>query len=151
MRRILTNGIWDLLEPLVSAAKSSPVGAKPKLPDREFIEAVLYRARTGMAWRDLPDDFGGWNAVYQRFKRWKDSGVWCRLFEAMPKDSPLEGAKRLFIDSTTSRAHQHAAGAEKKGPRTAKSSTTTRRSGARVAGSRARSTSSAPTRTPPSR
>jgi len=151
MRRILSNGIWAVLEPLVNAAKASPVGAKPKLSDREFLEAVLYRARTGLPWRDLPDDFGNWNAVYQRFKRWRLSKVWERLFEAMPKESPLEGAKLLFIDSTTSRAHQHAAGAEKKKTRTGKRSKTTRRSDAPVGDSRARSSSFAPTRTPPSR
>jgi len=151
MRRILSNGIWAVLEPLLNAAKASPVGAKPKLSDREFLEAVLYRARTGLPWRDLPDDFGDWNAVHQRFKRWRLSGVWGRLFAAMPKESPLEGAKLLFIDSTTSRAHQHAAGAEKKRPRTEKSSKTTRPSGVPAGASPARSSSSAPTRTPPSR
>lgn len=134
MRRVLTNPMWAFLEPAVIAAKFSPVGAKPKLSDREFLEAVLFRARTGTPWRDLPEAFGDWNAVYQRFKRWKISGVWERLFESMPKDSPVEGAKRLFIDSTTARVHQHAAGAKKK------SSRPRRRSGAPAAATRPRST-----------
>jgi putative transposase len=114
MRRILTNPIWEALEPLVEAAKRSPVGARPDLPDRDFLEAVLYRARTGVPWRDLPDQFGNWNAVYQRAKRWRLAGVWDRLFEALPAGSPAADAKRLFVDSTTARAHQHASGAKKR-------------------------------------
>lgn len=113
MRRALTNPIWEAREPLVEAAKKSPVGAKPQLSDREFLESLLWVDRTGCPWRDLPDDFGNWNAVYQRFKRWKLAGVFDRLFAALPADSPVGGLYRLFLDSTTSRAHPHAAGAEK--------------------------------------
>lgn len=133
MRRVLTDPIWKVLGPLVDAAKKSPVGDRPALPDREFLEAVLYRARTGLPWRDLPGEFGGWNAVYQRFKRWKLAGNFDRLFAALPADSPMRGAK-LFIDSTTVRAHPHAAGAKKKSTRPRS------RSGGRGAGSRPRST-----------
>lgn len=117
MRRALTNPIWEALEPLVQAAKRSPVGAKPDLGDREFLEAVLYRARTGVPWRDLPDAFGGWNAVYQRAKRWRLAGVWDRLFESLPAGNPVAEIRRLFVDSTTARAHQHAAGAKKRAGR----------------------------------
>src|SRR5215470_2550765 len=109
MRRIITNPIWEVLEPLVQSAKKSPVGAKPELSDREFIEAVLYRARTGTPWRDLPGQFGDWNAVYQRCKRWRLSGVWQRLFASLPADSPAQEVVRLFADSTSIRAHPHAA------------------------------------------
>jgi transposase len=114
MRRILTNPIWELLQPLVQAAKKSPVGAKPKLPDRDFLEALLWVDRTGCPWRDLHEGFGDWNAVYQRFKRWKGNGVFDRLFAALPADSPLTDVRRLLVDSTTARAHPHAAGAQKK-------------------------------------
>ena len=134
MRRVLTNPIWEALEPLVNAAKRSPVGAKPELPDREFLEAVLYRARTGLPWRDLPEEFGDWNAVYQRAKRWRLAGVWDRLFGSLPVDSPAQEARRLFVDSTAVRAHPHAAGAKKKPTRPR------RRSAAAAAGSRPRST-----------
>jgi putative transposase len=133
MRRVLTDPIWKVLGPRVDAAKKSPMGAKPELPDREFLEAVLYRARTGLPWRDLPAAFGDWNAVYQRFKRWKRAGVFDRLFAALPAGSPLQKA-RLFIDSTTVRAHPHAAGAKKKATRRRS------RSAGPAAGSRPRST-----------
>ena len=71
MRRVLTDPIGEVLEPLVEAAKTSPAGGKPDPPDREFLKAVLDRARTGLPWRDLPQDFGGRNAVSQQAKRWR--------------------------------------------------------------------------------
>ena len=117
MRRIITNPIWEVLEPLVQSSKKSPVGAKPEISDREFLEAVLYRARTGIPWRDLPEQFGDWNAVYQRWKRWRKAGNFQRLFQAMPADSPAQQVARLFADSTIIRAHPHAAGGGKKGAR----------------------------------
>ena len=114
MRRVLTNPIWQELEPLVAAAKRSKAGAPPELSDRNFLEAVLHRLRTGIPWRDLPEEFGDWNAVYQRVKRWRKAGVWERLFASMPVESPVSEARRLFIDSTSIRAHQHASGGKKK-------------------------------------
>jgi transposase len=78
-----------------------------------FIEAVLYLARTGTPWRDLPEDFGHWDAVYNRFRRWEARGIWRQLWERLQgTDCPL--TRHLFIDATIVRAHQHAAGALKK-------------------------------------
>jgi transposase len=114
MRYVLTEPIWEKLEPLVNAAKRTTVGTKPRLSDRLFLEAVLYRARTGLPWRDLPPEFGDWNAVFQRAKRWRLTGVWDRLFDMLPTDSALDEGKRLLFDSSGVRAHQHAAGAQKK-------------------------------------
>ena len=145
MRYVLTNSIWEELAPRIAAAKRSRAGAKPALSDRLFLEAVLYRARTGTPWRDLPAAFGDWNAVYQRAKRWRLSGTWDRLFAGLPAESPVTDVKRLFVDSTTVRAHPHAAGAKKKSTRRR------RRSAGAGAGTGRRSTSSAPTRTRPSK
>lgn len=145
MRYVLTHAIWRELEPRVAAAKRSPAGAKPELSDRLFLEAVLYRVRTGIPWRDLPEVFGDWNAVYQRAKRWRQAGVWDRLFEQLPTEGATAEVRRLFVDSTTVRAHPHAAGAKKRPTRRRK------RSDVRGAASAPRSTSSVPTRTPPSR
>ncbi|MEZ6143580.1 MAG: transposase [Zavarzinella sp.] len=110
MRAMLTPKIWAIFRPLVERAKRSAAGAKPKLTDLMFLEALLFLIRTGLPWRDLPSRFGDWNAVYQRFKRWRENNVFQRLFEDMPKDTPLENIKRIFIDSSVVRAHQHAAG-----------------------------------------
>ena len=144
MRYVLTNPIWQELESRVESAKRSPAGTKPELPDRLFLEAILYRARTGTPWRDLPDVFGDWNAVYQRCKRWRLAGVWDRLFDTLPTDDATAEVRRLFVDSTTIRVHPHAAGAKKKTPRPKTLSA------GHAAGTRPRSTLPAPTRTPPS-
>lgn len=144
MRYVLTQAIWRELEPRVAAAKRSPAGAKPEVSDRLFLEAVLYRARTGIPWRDLPEVFGDWNAVYQRAKRWRQAGVWDRLFEQLPTEGATAEVRRLFVDSTTVRAHPHAAGAQKKPTKRR------RRSDVLAAASAPRSISLARTRTRPS-
>ena len=83
--------------------------------NRRFIEAVLYRYRTGMPWRDLPGRFGDWKNAHQRFSRWAKSGVREKVFRHLSADADNEYA---MIDSTIVRAHQHSAGAEKKSART---------------------------------
>jgi transposase len=82
--------------------------------NRRFVEAVLYRYRAGIPWRDLPERFGDFRVVHTRFSRWSKSGVWQRIFRALADDADNEYA---MIDSTIVRAHQHSAGAKKKGPR----------------------------------
>lgn len=79
--------------------------------NRLFVEAVLYRYRTGVPWRDLPERFGHWKAVHTRFSRWSASGVFERIFKVLATDTDNEYA---MIDSTIVRAHQHSAGAQKK-------------------------------------
>jgi len=79
--------------------------------DRKFIEAVLWIAKTGAPWRDLPERFGGWAPVYQRFARWSHAGYFELVFNAL--GSP--GLEEIKIDSTHCKAHQSSAGAQKKG------------------------------------
>src|SRR5690242_2647097 len=78
--------------------------------NRLFVNAVLWIAKTGAPWRDLPERFGNWNAVWRRFDRWAKKGTWRTVFEAL-QDPDLEW---LILDSTIIRAHPHAAGAKKK-------------------------------------
>lgn len=81
-----------------------------KVDNRLFINAVVYVAKCGIAWRDLPQRFGHWNSVYVRFRRWAKAGVWQQVFKAFSDKE----VKTLLLDSTTIRVHQHGAGALKK-------------------------------------
>lgn len=111
MRYMLTDELWSILGPRVEQAKRFKGGKPPVVPDRLFFEAVLYWARTGIPWRDLPGEFGSWDAVYNRFGRWVRSGSLTALFEALTADPALGDIRRVLIDATIVRAHQHAAGA----------------------------------------
>lgn len=121
MRYLLTDDLWTAMEPHVRQAKRHQGGQPPALPDRLFFEALLYLARTGIPWRDLPAEFGRWDAVYNRFRRWIASGALRRLFEALTADPAFGDVRRVLIDSTIVRAHQHAAGARRKKKRWARS------------------------------
>ena len=80
--------------------------------NRLFVEAVIYRYRAGIPWRDLPERFGGWKNTHKRLRRWCRSGVFERIFKTLAHDSDNE---YMMIDATIVRAHQHSAGARKKG------------------------------------
>ena len=92
------------------AGTSGPVGVTAQ-DNRRFREAVLYRYRAGIPWRDLPERFGDGKNTHRRFSRWARAGVWERVFQHLAADADNEYA---IIDSTIVRAHQHSAGAPKK-------------------------------------
>ena len=108
-RRMLSDTQWARISDLLPGKPTDKGGRAAN--NRLFVEAVLYTARVGNPWRDLPPEFGNWHSVYVRFARWDDGGVWERVAEALKDEADLE---ELFIDSTVVRAHQHAAGAPKK-------------------------------------
>ncbi|MBC8235558.1 IS5 family transposase [bacterium] len=112
VRLLLTDSIWNRIEKILNDIKSK-IGRPPDISDRMFIEAVLYVARTGIPWRDLPGCFGNFSTIYNRLRRWKRNGVWQQLWERLESDD-ISLAETLFIDTTCIRAHQHAAGAAKK-------------------------------------
>ena len=114
MRYMLTDELWAVMGPLVARAKKHKGGQRPDTPDRLFFEAILYWARTGVPWRDLPGEFGAFDAVYNRFRRWVGSGSLHALFELLTADPELGDVRRVLLDSTIVRAHQHAAGAPRK-------------------------------------
>ncbi len=105
VRLMLKDHQWERMQPHLPGKPSDPgrTGANNRL----FVEAVLWLARTGVPWRDLPDCFGHWNSVFIRFSRWSKDAVWDRLFTAMADDPDFE---YIMIDATIVRAHQHAAG-----------------------------------------
>src|SRR3954451_2373215 len=107
---------WARMAPLLPG-RVGHVGGTAR-DNRLFVEAVLYRYRAGIPWRDLPERFGDWKAVHTRFSRWARSGVWARVFQALSADADNEYA---MIDATIVRAHQHSAGARKKGAATRRS------------------------------
>lgn len=111
-RRLLSNAMWEQLAAALVEVKD-PRGAKPDVSEREFLEAVLYLARTGLPWRDLPTEFGAWSAVYMRFRRWEKAGVWQQLWEVL-QGGATPALLELFVDSTSIPVHPHAAGAPKK-------------------------------------
>ena len=101
---------WKRIEPLLKG-KAGDVG-RNGTDNRLFINAVIWMARSGAAWRDLPQRYGPWNSVYRRFRRWAKSGHWQVIFQAL-QDPDLDWA---MIDSTLVRAHQQAAGQKKVRP-----------------------------------
>jgi len=86
------------------------VGRNSERGNQLFVEAVIWKFRTGVPWRDMPAHFGAWKNVHTRFSRWAISGVWESLFKALADDPDNEYA---MIDATIVRAHQHSAGARK--------------------------------------
>src|SRR4051794_34121828 len=76
-RFMVGDAVWEKIAPLLPGKASDP-GATAK-DNRLFLEAVLWRVRTGVPWRGLPSDFGNWNSVFQRFRRWVQGGVFARV------------------------------------------------------------------------
>ena len=107
---------WERIESLLPGREGT-VGVTAK-DNRLFVEAVLYRYRAGIPWRDLPERFGDFRVVHTRFSRWAKAGVWARVFEHLAQDADNEYA---MIDATIVRAHQHSAGAQKKTAKTKRS------------------------------
>ena len=113
-RYALRDDQWDRIRNLLPG-RPGHVGVTAK-DNRLFVEAVLYRYRAGIAWRDLPERFGDFRVVHLRHSRWSQSGAWERVFKALAADADNEYA---MIDSTIVRAHQHSAGAQKRGAKQA--------------------------------
>jgi len=110
-RYALRDDQWERLVSLELPGLQGHVGVTAK-DTRLFVDAVLYRFRAGIPWRDLPPRFGDWHRVYVRFHRWSNKGVWQRIFEQLSRDKDNEYA---MIDSTLVRVQRSAAGARKKG------------------------------------
>jgi transposase len=100
-RFVVDDETWAKVAALLPG-KASDRGVTAR-DNRLFLEAVLWRVRTGLPWRDLPCDFGNWNSVFQRFRRWAVAGVFDRIFERLSGKPDFEYA---LIDGTIVSAHQ---------------------------------------------
>ena len=110
MRRYgLRDDQWDRIKDFLPGREGHVGGTAAD--NRLFVEAVLYRYRAGVPWRDLPERFGDWKNTHKRLRRWCESGVFERIFKHLAADHDNE---YMMIDSTIVRAHQHSAGAQKK-------------------------------------
>jgi transposase len=112
-RYALRDDQWERIKNLLPG-RADTVGVTAK-DNRLFVEAVLYRYRAGVPWRDLPERFGNWSIVHTRFSRWAENGVGAAVFKQLSNEADNEYA---MMDSTIVRAHQHSAGAKKKTVRT---------------------------------
>lgn len=106
----LTDEQWAKIEPLLPGRRGRR--GRPAKDNRRFVNGVMWIARSGAPWRDLPRRYGKWGSVHRRFSRWASRGVWKAIFAALGLETDLE---ILMMDSTVVRAHQHAAGAKKGG------------------------------------
>ena len=104
-RHALRDDQWERIKDILPG-QPSDVGVTAK-DNRLFIEAVLYRYKTGIPWRDLPERFGDFRVIHTRFSRWSKKGVWERVFNQLSEQSDDEYA---MLDATIVKAHQHSAG-----------------------------------------
>ena len=110
----VTDAAWSVLEPLLP--RNGRRGEQWR-DHRQVLNGILWKLRTGAPWRDLPERYGPWRTAYARFARWQRDGTWDRLLAHVQTKSDAVGGVvwEVSVDSTVIRAHQHAAGARKKG------------------------------------
>jgi transposase len=107
MRYDLTDFEWSVVEPLLPMDRRGP---KPR-NNRQILNGMFYILRTGCPWRDLPERYGPYTTVYNRFNRWRKAGIWDRMMDAIVK---AHDGKVQMIDSSIVRVHQHASGVKKR-------------------------------------
>ncbi len=106
-RMVLRDDQWERIAPLLPGKVGDP--GRSGADNRLFVEAVLWIARVGAPWRDLPKYFGNWNSVFQRFRRWAKGDVFDKIFDALSEDADFE---YVIVDGTIVRVHQHGTGAK---------------------------------------
>ena len=108
IRLVLSDAQWERVAPLLPGKAGDP--GRSAADNRLFLEAVLWMARVGAPWRDLPETFGNWNSAFKRFRRWAQKGVFESLFKLLSGPPDFEYA---MIDGTIVRVHQHGTGAKR--------------------------------------
>jgi transposase len=104
---ILNDSQWNKIKDILPGKQSDP--GRTGADNRCFVEAIMWVGRNGARWRALPAQYGNWNSVHRRFRRWSKKGIWQMLFNTLAVSADTEW---LMIDSTIMGAHQHAAGAK---------------------------------------
>ncbi|MFD7763365.1 IS5 family transposase [Streptomyces microflavus] len=112
-RHELSDAEWDLMRPLLPR----PALGRPRLDDRMVLNGIVWKFRTGVPWRDVPERYGPWASLHTRFRRWAANGTFDRMLQAAQAKADAAGDIDwlVSVDSTIVRAHQHAAGARKGG------------------------------------
>ena len=110
----LTDQEWERIAPLLPSPKTGKPGRPPK-DNRLMLNAMVWLARSGAAWRDLPERYGPWSSVYIRFRKWLDDGILDNVFRVLSLVAELG---ELSLDASIVQAHQHSAGAKKGGQKT---------------------------------
>lgn len=106
-RHEISDQNWDLIKGLLPAENSGE--GRPSKPNRHMLNGVLWIAKAGSPWRDMPERFGPWQTVYSRFRLWSKNDIFKKVFEDLAVDADMQD---LSIDSTSCKAHQHSAGAK---------------------------------------
>jgi len=105
----LTDQEWSQIKPLLPPERTGQKG-RPAKNHRTFLNGIVWLARSGAPWRDLPERYGSWKSVYTRFCKWRDTGLLEQTFQTLSTDADFEN---LMIDSTIVKVHKSAAGAKK--------------------------------------
>ena len=110
----LTDQKWEQVVSLLPPEKTGKPG-RPSKDNRTMLNGMVWIARSGAPWRDLPERYGPWNSVYSRFRKWIDDGILDNIFRVLSLEAELY---ELSLDATIVQAHQHSAGAKKGGLQT---------------------------------
>ena len=113
-RHEVNDSEWERIKELLPPENTGK--GRPSKPNRIIYNAILWIDKTGAPWRDLPERFGPWQTVYSRFRLWSKNEIFKKMFEDLASDADMQDCS---LDSTSCKAHQHAAGA-KKGQKTQK-------------------------------
>jgi transposase len=100
---------WERIKDILPAERTGKPG-RPSGDNRTALNGILWIARSGAPWRDLPERYGSWSTLYDKFARWSDAGVMEQIFEVLSVDADMQD---ISLDSTSIKVHQHAAGAKK--------------------------------------
>ena len=110
----LTDYEWEQIKDLLPPENTGKRG-RPSKNNRIMLNGMIWIARSGAPWRDLPERYGPWESVYSRFRKWIEDGILDNIFHVLSLDAELED---LSMDASIVQAHQHSAGAKKGGLQT---------------------------------